>query len=125
VVDEKFAVPFVEDVPSDALLKVTPVAFVVKVTTPPSWANPVPVNVKAPDAPAPKETPAVCVPPPVVVLNACTEVRVGAVAAPALDATANGNAAAINKAPAARAFTPCRGIRRKVFTRNPSFVVFI
>jgi hypothetical protein len=52
-------------------------------------------------------------------------VSVGGVVALALDATANGNAAAINKAPAARAFTPCRGIRRKVFTRNPSFVVFI
>jgi hypothetical protein len=125
LVDEKFAVAVVVLVASAPPLNVTPVAFVVIVTLPPSCAKPVPENANVPDAPAPKEVPAVCEPPPAVVLTAVTAVRVGAVVAPAVDATANGKAAAINKAPAARAFTPCRGIRRKVFTRNPSFVVFI
>jgi TRAP-type mannitol/chloroaromatic compound transport system permease large subunit len=47
------------------------------------------------------------------------------VAAPAVEATANGSVAAISTAPAARAFTKWRGIRSKVSIKNPSFVVFI
>jgi hypothetical protein len=126
-VEEKYADAVVEGgVASAAPVNVTPGAFVVTVTLPPSPAN-VPARKNSPDAPVPKDVPVVCVPlpsSPAVVLTDVTDVR-EVPAAPALDATANGNAAAINMAPAARAFTPCRGIRRKVFTRNPSFVIFI
>jgi hypothetical protein len=50
---------------------------------------------------------------------------IGGAAAPAVVAAANGSAAATITAPAARALTMWRGIRRKVFIKNPSFVGFI
>jgi hypothetical protein len=107
-----FAVP-VETLVSTTLENVTPAAVVVRVTVPPSYA-------KSPEA-LPNAT--VAVPPAPIDVGVVANVE--RVVAPALDATANGKAAAINTAPAARAFTMWRGISRKVFTRNPSFVVFI
>jgi hypothetical protein len=87
---------------------VTPGAVVVKETLPPSSAN-VPgaeVITIVPEPPVPKYVPVVCAPLPGDVVLMVKLVEVIVAAAPAADATANGNAAAINTAPAARAFTP-------------------
>jgi hypothetical protein len=57
------------------------------------------------------------------VLVTKTPVTTGGDAALAAVANAIGSAAAISTAPAARALTMWRGIRRKVFIKNPSLVV--
>jgi hypothetical protein len=118
-VDAKLAVPaVVED--SMTLVKVTPGAVVERLTFPPSLTRLVPVNEIVPVAPDPmiKE-------PAVGVISVTLARAAGVPAALASVAAANGSAAASITAPAARALTMWRGIRRKVFIKNPSFVGFI
>jgi hypothetical protein len=93
---------------SDEPEKTTPGALVVTDELPPSSAKfEVAVIVNTPEAPEPKYALEVCVPLSplgLVVLKAM--VAPTRLVAPATEATASGNAAAINTAPAARAFTP-------------------
>jgi hypothetical protein len=102
-VDEKFAV--VTSVTSAAPEKVTPGAVDETVTVPPLSAKSLePVMVTTPEPPVPNQAAVpLCEPFPGEVVLKLT---LAIVVAPAADPNANGNAAAINTAPAARAFTP-------------------
>jgi hypothetical protein len=100
------AVPVVELV-STTCVNVTPVAELARLTGPPSSAKPLPVKATVPVPPAPIAAGVVVKP-----------LSVGAVSAPASVAIANGSAAAASKAPAARAFTKWRCIRRGLFMVN-------
>jgi hypothetical protein len=102
-VDEKLAV--VTSVTSAAPEKVTPGAVDETVTVPPLSAKSLePVMVTVPEAPVPNQAAVpLCEPFPGEVVLKLT---LAIVVAPAADPNANGNAAAINTAPAARAFTP-------------------
>jgi hypothetical protein len=102
-VDEKLAV--VTSVTSAAPEKVTPGAVDETVTVPPLSAKLLePVMVTTPEPPVPNQAAVpLCEPFPGEVVLKLT---LAIVVAPAADPNANGNAAAINTAPAARAFTP-------------------
>jgi hypothetical protein len=104
-VDEKLAV--VTSVTSAAPEKVTPGAVDETVTVPPLSAKSLePVMVTVPEAPVPNQAAVPLCEPFPWLPDVVLKLTLAIVVAPAADPNANGNAAAINTAPAARAFTP-------------------